>query len=90
MTPACEHLIVQHEVSATTPEGCEECVAEGDEWVSLRLCLSCGHVGCCDNSKNKHATAHFRATEHPAIKSFERGEEWGWCYVDEVMTDRVS
>jgi uncharacterized UBP type Zn finger protein len=64
--------------------GCEECLQSGDSWVHLRLCMTCGHVGCCDSSKNKHATKHFHASEHPIIKSFERGEDWGWCYVDEV------
>ena len=57
----------------------------GDVWVHLRLCLTCGHVGCCDTSKNKHATKHFHQTQHPIMRSFEPGEGWGWCYVDEVM-----
>ena len=65
--------------------GCEECLKMGDTWVHLRLCESCGHVGCCDSSKNKHATKHFRATKHPIVKSIEPGENWFWCYVDEVM-----
>ena len=56
----------------------------GDSWVHLRLCRSCGHVGCCDESKNKHATAHFHATKHPIITSLEAGEGWSWCYVDEA------
>ena len=73
--------------AANTPEGCEECLATGDEWVHLRLCLACGHVGCCDSSKNKHATKHFHASGHPVIQSFEPGEDWGWCYVDEVMLE---
>jgi uncharacterized UBP type Zn finger protein len=64
---------------------CEECVKMGDTWVHLRLCEICGHVGCCDSSKNKHATKHFRATKHPIVKSIEPGEDWFWCYVDEVM-----
>lgn len=64
--------------------GCEECLAMGDSWVHLRMCLECGHVGCCDSSKNKHATRHFRATNHPIIRSIERGEDWMWCFVDEV------
>jgi uncharacterized UBP type Zn finger protein len=55
----------------------------GDRWVHLRMCLACGHVGCCDSSKNKHATGHFHATRHPVMRSFERGEDWAWCYVDE-------
>jgi uncharacterized UBP type Zn finger protein len=57
----------------------------GDRWVHLRLCLECGHVGCCDSSKNKHATKHFHATKHPIMRSFEPGETWGWCYVDQVQ-----
>ena len=65
--------------------GCEECLASGDTWVHLRLCMICGHVGCCDSSKNKHATKHFHATRHPIIRSLVRGELWGWCYADEVM-----
>ncbi len=64
--------------------GCEECLAMGDSWVHLRMCLECGHVGCCDSSKNKHATRHFRATNHPIMRSIERGEDWMWCFVDEV------
>jgi uncharacterized UBP type Zn finger protein len=65
--------------------GCEECLKIGDEWVHLRLCMTCGHVGCCDSSKNKHATKHFHSDRHPIIKSFEPGEDWGWCYVDEIV-----
>lgn len=64
--------------------GCEECLQMGDSWVHLRACLSCGHIGCCDDSKNKHATAHFHETKHPLIKSMERGEDWAWCYEDET------
>ena len=60
-------------------------VAGGDQWVHLRLCLFCGHVGCCDDSRNKHATAHFHSTRHPIIESLEPGEDWRWCYVDEVL-----
>lgn len=66
-------------------KGCEECLKMGDTWVHLRLCLSCGHVGCCDDSKNKHATKHFRAVKHPIVLSLEPGENWMWCYVDELM-----
>jgi uncharacterized UBP type Zn finger protein len=61
----------------------------GDRWVHLRLCLTCGHVGCCDSSKNKHATKHFHTTGHPVMKSVEPGEDWAWCYVDEIMFDSV-
>jgi len=65
-------------------DGCEECLKMGDAWVHLRLCRTCGHVGCCDDSKNKHATKHFHSTKHPIITSLEPGERWSWCYVDEV------
>ena len=66
---------------------CEDCIKTGDSWVHLRVCLTCGHVGCCDSSKNKHATRHFHTSKHPIIKSLEPGENWGWCYVDEMMLD---
>jgi uncharacterized UBP type Zn finger protein len=69
--------------------GCAECIALGDSWVHLRLCLSCGHVGCCDSSKNHHATRHFHATLHPTIKSFEPGEDWAWCYLHEEMVEAI-
>jgi hypothetical protein len=65
--------------------GCEECLELGMEWVHLRMCQSCGHVGCCDNSPGKHATAHHAATGHPVIRSVEPGEDWSWCYEDELM-----
>ena len=64
---------------------CEECEKIESNWVRLRLCLSCGHVGCCDSSKSKHGTKHFKATAHPILKSFESGENWKWCYVDEIF-----
>jgi len=70
-----------------TPKGCEECLAMGDRWVHLRLCLECGHVGCCDSSKNKHATKHNHATQHPVIRSLEPGERWLWCYADEASAE---
>jgi len=67
--------------------GCEECLRIDSIWVHLRLCRTCGHVGCCDSSPNKHATRHFRDSHHPVMRSFERGDDWGWCYVDEVMLE---
>ena len=79
----CTHLTEVRDVAPRTPNGCEECLRIGSTWVHLRLCLACGHVGCCDASPNKHATAHFGKTHPPIIRSFERGEDWGWCYVDE-------
>jgi uncharacterized UBP type Zn finger protein len=82
----CTHVDQIRDVEPGT-EGCEECLAMGDRWVHLRLCLTCGHVGCCDSSRNKHATKHFQATGHPIVQSFEPGEEWGWCYVDEVVLE---
>ena len=68
-------------------EGCKKCLEMGDEWVNLRVCLTCGHVGCCDDSKNKHATAHFDETAHPVMQSLKPGESWRWCFVDEEMMD---
>ncbi len=66
-------------------EGCEECLAQGMGWVHLRMCQTCGHIGCCDNSPGKHATAHYAQTSHPIIRSAEPGEDWSWCYPDELM-----
>jgi uncharacterized UBP type Zn finger protein len=65
-------------------DGCEDCLREGSEWLHLRICLECGHVACCDSSPRRHATAHFSATGHPIMRSIEPGEEWAWCYVDQV------
>ena len=83
MPDSCTHLD-QIQFENTKKKVCEDCVKEGDTWVHLRLCLICGHVGCCDSSKNKHATRHFRQTGHPLIRSIERGESWIWCYVDNL------
>ncbi len=86
MALGCKHVagIDQH-VKAKTPTGCEECIKSGARWVHLRMCKNCGHIGCCDDSPNQHARKHFTSTSgpHPIIQSFEPGEEWGWCYVDE-------
>ena len=87
MPTRCEHLDQVHDVAPRTPAGCEECLKSGSRWVQLRLCLSCGHVGCCDSSPNRHATRHFHATGHPVIEGYDPPEGWGWCYVDEVMFD---
>ena len=83
--PACTHLdtVTLHELPAAV-DGCEECLREGTKWLHLRICLACGHVGCCDDSPNRHATAHFHSDDHPLIRSLEPGEDWSWCYVDEV------
>jgi hypothetical protein len=81
----CTHLHDVGDVVPSTPAGCEDCLAIGGRWVHLRVCQTCGHVGCCDSSPNQHATAHFHATAHPLVRSFEPGEEWWWCYVDELL-----
>jgi uncharacterized UBP type Zn finger protein len=87
ITVRCTHLADVRDVAPHTPQGCEECLATGSWWVHLRLCLHCGHVGCCDDSPNKHATRHFHQTRHPVMRSFEPGEDWGWCFVDQVMLE---
>ncbi|MGZ5444022.1 MAG: UBP-type zinc finger domain-containing protein [Thermoanaerobaculia bacterium] len=81
MQELCEHLKTTDDAPART-SGCEECLASGGSWVQLRRCLQCGHVGCCDSSKQKHATKHYHRTKHPVIQSFEPGERWKWCYID--------
>ena len=80
MSERCEHF---SEIRPIVPRasGCEECIALGDAWNELRVCLSCGHVGCCEDSEHAHALDHFNTTGHPMIASFERGETWGWCYI---------
>jgi uncharacterized UBP type Zn finger protein len=85
---ACQHV---KDLKPMEPraEGCEECLEMGDTWVHLRLCMSCGHVGCCDSSKNKHATKHFHGTKHPVIRSLEPGEEWGFCYPDDQFFESL-
>ena len=83
MAETCSHLD-EIKFKNTQTHVCEECVKLGDRWVHLRLCMVCGKVGCCDSSKNKHATKHFRATKHPLMRSIEPGESWVWCYVDQV------
>lgn len=82
----CAHFDEIQDVQPYT-KGCEECLKMGDRWVHLRLCRACGHVGCCDSSKNKHATKHFHATQHPVMQSIEPGESWLWCFVDEVAVE---
>jgi uncharacterized UBP type Zn finger protein len=88
MADDCQHLESIRDVTPSA-KGCEDCLKLGDSWVHLRLCLTCGHVGCCDNSKNRHATRHYRETGHPVISSFEPGEHWGWCYVDELFFESL-
>jgi hypothetical protein len=80
----CTHLDEIRDVRPRT-RGCEECLALGMSWVHLRLCMECGHVGCCDSSPGRHATKHFHQTGDPIVRSLEPGEDWGWCYIDQVM-----
>jgi uncharacterized UBP type Zn finger protein len=84
---ACEHVKEIRAGVRRSGDGCVECLAKGMHWVHLRECLVCGHVGCCDSSRGKHATTHFHATKHPVMRSIEPGETWGWCYVDEEMLE---
>jgi len=81
---ACTHRDTIREVTPSA-DGCEDCLRIGSGWVHLRLCLTCGHVGCCDSSPNRHATAHAREASHPIVRSFEPGESWRWCYVDATL-----
>ena len=83
----CSHVAEIQDVAPRTPEGCEECLAAGKTWVHLRLCLTCGHVGCCDNSQGKHATKHYHRSQHPIIRSYQPGEDWAWCYVDQLFME---
>jgi uncharacterized UBP type Zn finger protein len=89
MAEPCTHLN-QIAIEHTNKNGCEDCLKTGDTWVHLRLCLTCGHVGCCDSSKNRHATKHFHATKHPLIRSIEPGEKWVWCYIDNVVPGELE
>jgi uncharacterized UBP type Zn finger protein len=88
MAAECSHLD-QIRITSTDEDVCEECLKMGDTWVHLRLCMECGNVGCCDSSKNQHATKHFRKSKHPLMRSIEPGEEWVWCYVDEIIPGEV-
>ena len=82
----CKHA---EQITEVTPSalGCEECLKTRSSWVHLRLCRTCGHVGCCDDLPNRHATSHFRATGHPVIEGYDPPEGWGWCYIDEIFID---
>ena len=84
----CKHV---GEIKAVEPsaDGCEDCLKIGGRWVHLRLCESCGHVGCCDSSPNRHASKHFATSGHPIVKSLEPGEEWGYCYVDDIFYETL-
>lgn len=83
--PTCAHLDAVNSDLTPTGTGCRECLEMGAQWVHLRLCLECGHVGCCDSSPNTHATKHFHATSHPLMRSYEPGEDWWYCYVDDLV-----
>jgi uncharacterized UBP type Zn finger protein len=89
MVRKCTHLN-QIRITNTEVAVCEDCVKIGDSWVHLRMCLECGHVGCCDSSKNKHATKHFRSSHHPLVRSIEPGEAWVWCYVDQAIPAEIE
>lgn len=83
--PTCDHIDEVQVLELPQPiAGCEDCLAMGGRWVHLRMCQSCGRIGCCDSSPNRHASAHHRGTGHPIVRSAEPGEDWSWCYVDEV------
>jgi uncharacterized UBP type Zn finger protein len=85
MSSPCTHL--EHVQITELPEeveGCADCLAAGTGWLHLRICLECGHVGCCDSSPQRHASAHARESDHPIMRSLEPGEDWAWCFVDEV------
>lgn len=84
----CEHISTIGPVTPSS-DGCEGCLKMGGQWLHLRLCKNCGHVGCCDQSPNRHATKHFHATGHPMIKSFQPGEDWGYCYIDEAFYETL-
>ena len=83
MNDECTHLNQIQNVKPSS-RGCAECQKLGDTWVHLRMCMICGNVGCCDDSKNKHATKHFHASHHPIMRSLEAGEKWYWCFVDRL------
>ena len=85
MASACKHLDQIRIEPPAEVEGCEECLRTGDRWVHLRLCLSCGHVGCCDSSPNQHASRHAGESGHPIVRSAQPNEEWCWCYEDETL-----
>jgi uncharacterized UBP type Zn finger protein len=85
----CEHLVGLRPIDPHTSEGCEDCLAIGGRWVHLRMCMECGHVGCCDSSPNRHATAHYNGTGHGVVQSFEPGEDWAFCYADDEMIRSV-
>ncbi len=86
----CSHLDHLTAVEPATPDGCQDCLITGDTWIHLRLCMDCGHVGCCDSSPNKHAAAHATDTDHPVIQSFEPDEKWAFCFIDQATIRSVE
>ena len=89
MALQCTH-VDQIRVTRPTKHYCEDCVLIGAKWVHLRMCLICGHIACCDDSPNRHASAHYHATKHPLMRSIEPGETWTWCFVDEVEPGELA
>ena len=89
MATVCTHLDQVH-LTRVVKRYCEDCIKTGDAWVHLRMCLSCGHVGCCDSSPNRHASGHAQKIGHPLFRSAEPGESWVWCYVDEAVVGEVE
>lgn len=90
MAETCTHLDQIDPAAQPSSEGCEDCLRSGGRWLHLRMCRVCGHVGCCDSSPNKHASAHYAAVGHPVVSSYEPGEHWSWCFADDfgfVLTD---
>jgi uncharacterized UBP type Zn finger protein len=84
-TATCSHIRLIERSDLPEELACEECAELGWRWVHLRMCQTCGHLGCCDNSRGRHATKHYKKTKHPIVRSAEPGEEWSWCYADETM-----
>jgi hypothetical protein len=89
LAPTCSHLDTIRDVEPSDP-GCTDCLAIGGRWVHLRMCQECGHVGCCDSSPNRHATAHNAGSGHPLVRSFEPREDWFWCYPDQLLFELPS
>jgi uncharacterized UBP type Zn finger protein len=85
----CKHFDAAAFIQPTAT-ACKECVELGSEWVHLRQCLVCGHVGCCDSSPNRHASNHVRVSDHPVVRSLEPGEYWGYCYVDDLFLEEIT
>jgi monovalent cation/hydrogen antiporter len=85
MSATCDHLANAPEDAQPQTRACAECTAKGIEWAQIRMCLTCGHVGCCDSGPGKHATAHFKETGHPVMRTIVPGQDWRWCYIDQAM-----